>query len=131
VSGGWRGNTEVLIDEGDAEHLKGLRKEYDLLRRDVWSTPGTKGGCPASTRSVYIIPSGDVLPCLFIHVSFGNALKEPLRVILERMSKVRELQEASPLCLAGEDRDFISRYLSKTYDKELLPLDYREVFGDL
>lgn len=130
VSGGWRGNTEVLIDESDAEYLKNLRNEYPLLRRDVWTTPGSKGGCPAATRSLYIIPSGDVLPCIFVHISFGNVLKEPLAVIQERMLKVKELREYTPLCLAGEDRSFISRYLSKTFDKEVLPLDYREVFGN-
>ena len=129
VSGGWRGNTDVLIDESDAVQLKELRKEYELLRRDVWSTPGAKGGCPASTGSIYVIPSGDVLPCLFIHITFGNALEEPLSVILERMSRVRELHEKSLLCLAGEDREFISRYLSKTYNEKVLPIDYRKVFG--
>lgn len=131
VSGGWRGNTEVLIDEKDAQYLENLRKEYPLLRRDVWTVPGSQGGCPASTKSLYIIPSGDVLPCLFIHISFGNILKEPLALIQERMLKVKELRKFSSLCLAGEDRKFIELYLSKTFNKKILPLDYREVFGDL
>jgi MoaA/NifB/PqqE/SkfB family radical SAM enzyme len=130
VSGGWRGNTDVLINATDAAFLKDLRNEYQLLRRDVWSAPGSKGGCPAATRSLYIIPSGDVLPCIFIHISFGNVLKEPLSVIQERILRVREFREFTPLCLAGEDREFISRYLSKTFDKDILPLDYREVFGN-
>lgn len=131
VSGGWRENMGVLIDERDAKYLEGLRSKYPLLRRDVWSTPGSKGGCPAATRSFYITPSGDVLPCLFIHISFGNVLKESLDVIQDRMLKVKEFKGFSGLCFAGEDRDFIQRYISKTFDKEKLPLDYKMVFDDI
>jgi MoaA/NifB/PqqE/SkfB family radical SAM enzyme len=131
VSGGWRGNVDVLIDEKDAEYLESLRAKYPLLRRDVWSVPGSIGGCPAGTRSIYIIPSGDVLPCLFIHVSFGNVSEEPLSVIQKRMLKVKEFREFSTLCFAGEDRGFINNYLSKTFNSKRLPLDYRDVFGDL
>lgn len=131
VSGGWRGNFDVLIDEKDAEYLESLRAKYPLLRRDVWSVPGSIGGCPAATRSIYIIPSGDVLPCLFIHISFGNVLEEPLSVIQKRMLQVKEFREFSTLCFAGEDRFFINRYLSKTFYSKKLPLNYRSVFGYL
>ncbi len=131
VSGGWRGRLDVLIDEKDAEYLEKLRDEYPLLRRDVWSTPGSEGGCPAITRSVYIIPSGDVLPCLFIHVSLGNVLKEPLKYIIDRGLKIREFSEFTKLCLAGEDRGFIDKYLAKTFGVKTLPLGFGEVFTDV
>ena len=128
VSGGWRGNHEVLINAEDAAYLEDLRKKYPLLRRDVWSVPGSAGGCPAVTRSMYIIPTGDVLPCLFIHVSFGNIKEELLDVIIDRMLKVKDFTDFSGICLAGEDMTFINKYLSKTYVTDDLPISYKTVF---
>lgn len=128
VAGGWRGNYDALIDTEDAAYLTSLREKYHLLRRDVWDVPGSKGGCPAATRSVYIIPSGDVLPCLFMHITFGNIFKDDLEQIVDRMLQVKELRENSNLCLAGEDLEFIRNHLSKTFDAPVLPIDYRQVF---
>ena len=130
VSGGWRGKKDVLINAEDAEYLAALRKQYPLLRRDVWSALGSEGGCPAVTRSVYVIPSGEVLPCLFIHISLGNIFKEPLRDILQRGLKVKELREFSNTCLAGEDHHFIDKYLSKTFTASRLPLSFEEGFAE-
>lgn len=130
VSGGWQGRLDVLLDQKDAEFLETLRLQHPLLRRDVWTTPGSKGGCPAVTRSAYIIPSGDVLPCLFIHISLGNVFKEPLRDILKRGVKVDELREYSKLCLAGEDLNFINKYLSRTFNAKSLPLTFDEGFKE-
>jgi MoaA/NifB/PqqE/SkfB family radical SAM enzyme len=131
VSGGWRGRMDVLIDEKDAEYLETLREKYPLTRRDVWSTPGSKGGCPAITRSVYIISSGEVLPCLFIHISLGNVLKEPLKDIIERGLKIKEFKDFTKLCLAGEDREFIEKYMSRTFDADSLPISFEDGFGDV
>ncbi len=131
ASGGWSGNTDVLIDADDAKYLEGLRDTYPLLRRDIWPTPGVKGGCPAGKRQLYVMASGDVCPCLFMHVSFGNVLKEPLTVIQQRMMQVRELQQFSPICLVGEDRPFIAKYMTRTFNEKSLPVDCREVFGQI
>lgn len=129
VAGGWQANMEVLIDEEDATYLESLRAKYPLLRRDLWSVPGSEGGCPAVTRSVYVIPDGSVLPCLFIHISLGNLFEEPLRDILMRGLQVSELREFNGLCLAGEDRNFINKYLQRTFSAEHLPLSFDEGFG--
>jgi MoaA/NifB/PqqE/SkfB family radical SAM enzyme len=129
VSGGWRGVLDVLIDAEDAKFLDSLREEYPLTRRDVWTTPGSKGGCPAVKRSLFIIPSGDVLPCLFIHCSLGNIFEESLEVIHKRGLQVKDLSKFSSLCLAGEDLDFINKYLTKTFDARELPLSFENSFG--
>ena len=128
VSGGWRRKTDILIDADDAVYLKNLRKKYPLLRRDLWSALGSDGGCPALKRSVYIIPSGEVLPCLFIHISLGNVFKEPLRNILKRGLQVNEIRQFTDMCLAGEDRQFIEKYLYPTFLSERLPLSFEEGF---
>lgn len=129
-SGKWLGNVESLVDEKDTEYIRQLRRQYPLLRRDVFSTPGAMGGCPAVKGSLYIISSGEVLPCLFIHISLGNVLEESLSTIRNRGLKIRELKEFSSACLAGEKCDFFMKYMIKTFKAKSFPLSFKEGFYD-
>jgi len=124
--GGWIGNLDVLIDEDDAAYIRELRKEYPLLRRDIFPSPGLQGGCFAVKQTLYIIPTGDVLPCLLIHSSLGNIFEMPLSKIRERGLKIEAFNKYSGKCLAGEDYEFIDKYLSRTFKAKELPLSYEE-----
>ncbi len=42
---------------------------------------GNRFGCTAGTKMVYIDPYGDVGPCVFLPMSFGNVREKPLRAI--------------------------------------------------
>ena len=42
-------------------------------------------GCGAGTFHLYIDPSGNVCPCDFVPLSFGNVLRERLEVVVRRM----------------------------------------------
>ncbi len=128
VAGHWQGNYDVLITEEDAKYILKLRKKYPLIRRDVFPTPGGKGGCPALTGSVFLTSSGEVIPCLFIHISLGNVYQDSLKTILEQGALIKELRQNSKKCLAGEDREFIGKYLSRTFRKKNLPLSFEEGF---
>jgi hypothetical protein len=80
-------------------------------------------------EAIYITPFGDVLCCPFIHVSFGNLHDESLRAIRERALGYNFLGEHAQQCLVAEDGRFIERYLTKTFGRNDLPADCREVFG--
>ncbi len=43
-------------------------------------------GCAAGTRHLFIDPAGEVCPCDFTPLSFGNVAEEPMSVIWDRMS---------------------------------------------
>ncbi|HDY68005.1 MAG TPA: radical SAM protein [Candidatus Scalindua sp.] len=128
VAGQWQGNYDVLLDDEDANYILELRKEYPLIRRDLFPTPGGKGGCPALTGSVFLTSSGEVVPCLFIHISLGNVYKDSLKTILERGASVAELRKDTTKCLAGEDMEFIDKYLSRTFGASNLPLSFEDGF---
>jgi MoaA/NifB/PqqE/SkfB family radical SAM enzyme len=124
--GEWIGKLDMLIDEEDAKYIRALRQKYPLLRRDIFPTPGLKGGCFAVKQTLYIIPTGDVLPCLLIHSSLGNIFKESLRDIRNKGLSIKSFREHSDKCLAAEDRNFIDHYISRTFGKNKLPLSYEE-----
>ena len=127
--GKWLGKTDMLITEEDAKYIRDLRKKYPLVRRDIFPSPGLQGGCFAVKQTLYIIPTGDVLPCLFIHISLGNALKEHLRDIRARGLKIKRFRDFSEKCLAAEDHDFISKYLLCTFNAKVLPVSPEEGWG--
>ena len=124
--GEWAGKTDMLITEEDAQYIRDLRKDYPLIRRDLFPSPGLQGGCFAVKQTLYIIPTGDVLPCLLIHTSLGNIFKESLREIRNRGLSVKAFSNFSEKCLAAEDRDFIDKYMSRTFHKKKLPLSFEE-----
>jgi len=128
VAGCWQNNFTVLIDEEDANYILDLRKKYPLIRRDIFPTPDGTGGCPAYTGSVFLTSSGEIIPCLFIHISLGNIYKDSFKTILERGSMIPELVMKSDKCLAGEDKIFIDKYLTKTFNVKNLPLSFESGF---
>lgn len=127
-TGMWLGNTEALVTEEDARYINQLRNQHPLLRRDLFAMPGSKGGCPAVTNILYVLPNGEVLPCIFIHISLGNIFKESLEEIRSRGLTIKEFNEYSPVCLAGEQCSFFDKYIRNTFNKIEFPLNFDEGF---
>ena len=125
--GEWEGKHEILIDKDDAIFLKKLNQQYPVARRDVFSSFGMTGGCGALKKCFHITQYGDVLICVFMHITIGNIFKDSLKTIVERGMKIKYIKNFSPICLAGEDRNFITKYMARFYGKPL-PVDYREIF---
>ncbi|MBN3033554.1 MAG: radical SAM protein [Candidatus Saganbacteria bacterium] len=127
--GQWEGRHDVLIDAEDAKFLRELNQKYPAARRDVFPSYGMRGGCGALKGCFHISQYGDVFPCVFMHITIGNVLDEPLKTIVDRGLKIKYFGNRSPICLAGEDRAFIDKYMSRFYGKPL-PVDYREIFTE-
>jgi MoaA/NifB/PqqE/SkfB family radical SAM enzyme len=127
--GEWEGRHDILIDKNDAIFLRNLNQKYPVARRDVFPSYGLRGGCGALKKCFHITQYGDVLICVFMHISIGNVFKDSLKAIIDRGMKIKYIKNFSPICLTGEDRSFIDKYMSKFYGKPL-PVDYREVFEE-
>ena len=127
ATGAWEGKHEVLINEEDAAFLRMCNKEFPELHRDTFPSYGMDKGCGCVSSTLHITPYGDVLPCVYIHISIGNIFEESLADIIKRGQSIRHFSKYNPLCLSGEDRDFICKYMSKFYGKPL-PIHWSEVF---
>ncbi|MEY8338974.1 radical SAM protein [Lachnospiraceae bacterium 62-35] len=113
--GCWKGNYDVMLDSEDTAHIEKLRKKYPNLIRDLWD-PFDRNqekilGCNAG-NILYITPWGDVLPCPFIHIKMGNIYTQSLKEIVDYTFSIPQFSGYSDKCLAGEDRDFVSKYMS-------------------
>ena len=129
ATGQWEGKHEVLIDQKDADFLWEVHQKYPVLHRDTFPAFGMHVGCGCVKALLHVTPYGDVLPCVFIHVSIGNIFEEPLADIIKRGQSIKWFSCRSPLCLSGENRHFIEKYMSKFYGKPL-PVSWKEVFTD-
>lgn len=82
--------------------------------------------CPMAKDTIYIFPNGETCPCTFVHISFGNALKEPISAILRRMKESPLLGnvEKRGQCPISMDRDFIRKVDSIIKKSSEIPVKY-------
>ncbi|MDR0221797.1 MAG: radical SAM protein [Lachnospiraceae bacterium] len=127
--GEWEGRDDVLIDEEDAAAIRALHDRFPFFLRDVFPHYGVVQGCGAVNHILHVTKYGDVLPCVFIQIAIGNLFEEPLKDIINRGFNIKHFREFNPVCLSGEDKNFIDKYMKKCYGKPV-PADYRDIFTD-
>lgn len=101
-------------------------KEYFKLSNVTsdFTVLADKYECPAGRKKIYILPDGSVCPCTFIHISFGNILKEPLKDIMKRIWDTKIFMSRPKICLVGEGTSFIKKYMEPVFNSPKLPLYY-------
>lgn len=126
--GGWAGRYDLMLDDDDVRYLNGLSEDYPI-RRDMTPGYGNDPGCLTVKKLIHITKYGDVLPCPFIHISLGNIFEEPFQDIINRGFTIKYFRERQEKCLCGQDKEFVKKYISKTYDRPN-PVSYKEIFTD-
>lgn len=130
--GRWSDQESLVLRGDDRDYLTMLLDRYPATATD--HEPGRNAkGCPAGTEKIYITPYGDVLPCPFIHISFGNVKQDRLDIIVARMQTVPYFKGYPQICVAAEDRNFHRRILSRDRFRtgRNLPVDFRDIRGAL
>ena len=116
ASGRWQTRPDYLFDASDREYLIGLQRRYPHVRTDHDAF-----GCPAVVRKIYITPQGEVIPCPFIHVSYGNVRQSSLVSIIERM-KSHYPFSGMPVCPAAEGATFLNEWYPRISHAPQLPM---------
>lgn len=128
-AGHWLNMPEILLTPEDLEYIDELTRSSPYLRTDLQANLGFYG-CGAVKEILYLTPYGDVLPCPFMHISFGNIFEESVQTIRERALRNPHFASYWPKCLVSTDAEFIDNYLSKTFTAEQLPIAWNKVFLD-
>lgn len=123
---------EVMVDDKDKERLIELRKKHKNIIRNIWNPFDRDNekilGCNTVNR-LYVTPLGDVLVCPYVHIKIGNVMENSLKEISEFGFRIKHFREHSDLCLAGENRDFIRKYMSFEGQSIFNPADARKIFA--
>ncbi len=129
--GRWKGNAEMVIRGDDLEYLKQLKQQYPMTTTDR-EVGRNKIGCPAGMEKIYVTPYGDVTPCPFIHIGFGNVKDMSLKDIVGRMRQVPHFSKYQDHCVAAEDPDFQKDVMQKIYTlDEQAPVSHQSIYGNL
>ena len=100
--------------------------------RNIWN-PFDKSfegilGCTTVNR-LYITPIGDVLVCPYVHIKIGNIFKQSLKEIVDYGFRIKHFRNHSDLCLAGEDKSFIRKFMTKQGQTIFKPALASEIFS--
>jgi len=121
--GGWTDKHEILLDESHRNALNDLGKDASVfLQGNVGKNEFV---CPCGTTEIYITCYGDIIPCPFIQIAFGNVREEPFEEIYARMAGWKKTED-KPMCSSAEDPEFRSRYIAPLQSCDISPQPYDE-----
>ena len=124
---------EVIVDEKDKARLIELRKRHKNILRNLWDPFDREKeailGCNTVNR-LYITPIGDVLVCPYVHIKIGNVYEQSLKEISQFGFSIKHFNEYSPLCLAGENVEFIQKYMGLEGQSIFNPSIAQEIFTE-
>ena len=131
-AGMWQKMDDIICNDEDRIYLKKIRKEYKNLVRNIWN-PFDKNhekilGCTTVNR-LYITPIGDVLVCPYVHIKIGNIFEQSLKEIVKFGFSIKYFNNHSDLCLAGEDKEFIKKFMTKDGQTIFKPAQAKEIFS--
>lgn len=120
VCGRWSNNFDILLDKEDIKILERITNHSHVIRDT--QTGLFRSQCSAGKEQVYITAYGDVLPCSVVHISFGNIRNTSLEKIWLKIISCKIFKKSQDFCLAGEDRDFINKYLKPINQIKNMPV---------
>ncbi len=123
--GGWQGSDVHPQNDGTKYH-RGLMKNPRV--RWEGSSNYFREGCPAGLEKLYISPYGDVMPCNFIHLSFGNLRDYPLALIWKKVLRDPSFNRIHDRCLVAENPEFQKLRLAPISQSPIHPMPVDDNF---
>jgi MoaA/NifB/PqqE/SkfB family radical SAM enzyme len=117
--GRWWDKQIALSPEALALHRRLLKRSH--VRWEGHSN-FRREGCPAGLEKLYVSPYGDVMPCPFIHISYGNLHDRPLAEIWRAMLAAGPFNEIRDGCPISQDEAFAARWIRPLYEQDRQPL---------
>ena len=114
--GRWLDHEDEVISEKDVSRLEKFQKAMNCKPEGprVTAFPYFMGpslfGCFAGRRWLHVASDGEVMPCAYTPLSFGNICEEPLEAIWKRMGKHSAYKKDTPYCMM-RNPDFRKEYI--------------------
>ena len=128
-AGAWLGKGSELFSAEDTRLAAAKINDYNLAPRYakypaisaqiIEESPAVFGCTAGGTDRFYINAKGDVQPCEFLNISFGNINEEAIDAILQRMRAAFKIPGTAMLCEQSAEK--IAR-ICEEHSLETLPL---------
>lgn len=122
--GGWSRKHEVLLEPRHRRALSRLGRDPAVFLQG--NVGQGRFVCPCGTREIYVSCYGDVIPCPFIQIAFGNTRDEPFEAIYARMAGWKTGENRRPVCSSAEDPAFRSKYVDPIAGAPHTPVQHRD-----
>ncbi|MFQ6096492.1 MAG: radical SAM/SPASM domain-containing protein [Armatimonadota bacterium] len=120
------GAEDMLLTEDDKRALQELSQKYDKMpglpgiKVQSWVNSDRGFGCFAGYFQFYMTSGGEITPCDFTPLSFGNVKKEPLKDIWARMTSHEAYRDRCNHCRM-QDPEFRAKYIDVIPEGAQLP----------
>ena len=122
--GGWTRKHEVLLESQHRRLLDRFSTDPSVfLQGNVGQREFI---CPCGTTEIYINCYGDVIPCPFIQIAFGNVRDEDFSSIYHRMASWKKGANKQPVCSSAEDPEFFEEYIEPMAGSVDSPVHYED-----
>lgn len=125
ATGKWIKKHEVLIDGNDRAVLENLGKDKDVFLQG--NIGNSRFVCPCGTTEIYITCYGEIIPCPFIQISFGNVNDESFKNIYYRMAGWKGRVHNAPVCASAEDPEFRKKYIDPISEFKHNPVPFEKL----
>ncbi len=124
LSGKWSERSDLLLSEEDKRYLSSFLKSNYVFIEGVCNKSTE---CNALTKKIlYISPYGEVQPCTFVPLCFGNIREEPLRNIWERMTKHNLYKTIDTTDCIMRNKEFRNQYIKPIGVAQELPISIKQ-----
>ena len=126
---------DVILGRKDIKRVRALADRYNADPHPFGVVAQAKanafdgGGCFGGFAQFYMTCYGDINPCDFNPVTFGNVLEEPLETIWRRMVSHPEFGPHRHSCRMQSAR-YRAKYIAPITDAETLPVRIDRLPGD-
>jgi MoaA/NifB/PqqE/SkfB family radical SAM enzyme len=116
---------DVMLTAAEHEYLVNLQKKVNRDKNSPRLTTMSfinfnNAGCFGGMSQIHITASGDVAPCDFTPLSFGNIQRQSIKEIWNKMRKHPEYRNWRNRCRM-QSPDFRKKYINKIPDNANLP----------
>ena len=130
LMGRWLNRNDLVLSGKEIKLLRSLLKENKVYwENELIDQKEVSFFCVAMNRFIFYISAyGDVQPCSFFPLSFGNIREEPLDDILERMwtsEMFTQYRDSGRYDCLFHDKAFMQKYKLLIESKDQLPKRYK------
>lgn len=118
--GAWEGNREARLTDEDHAWLQTFQHRHPNVRTD-FDGNYVRWGCPAGPEFMYLTAQGELLPCAFIPVSYGNVREAPLGELRARILSDPAYGRYPSRCLSAGDEAFYESHIRPSFGRAPFP----------
>ncbi len=125
IMGRWRDATQMYLSKEDQDAVREIYKHSSVRSCEMSSY--FKSACRSGWEKLHVTEYGDVMPCTFVPIHFGNILVDDLEGIRKKMHQYSLFQKQGEMCMPSTDKAYQQLYEEKISKNKVMPVFYKDL----